>query len=585
MQDADSPRPESDATPLPDDLGACHALIQQLSRTLVEVQAARDDDHATIAALEAYVKKLLNQLFGRRSEKRKFDPKQQMLDFGDDPAATDALREAAAEAERIIEEYTVRRKARKQQAPPRSEKFAAHLLRVEETVEPPVEEKSCATHGEKQLIGFDTTETLEFERPKLWVRVRKYPKYACAADSACGVTQAERPEGLVEGDRYGTSVATEVVVNKAAYHLPLYREQDLFSGCGWTPSRSTLVNLQAAVTEVIQPVADCLLARALASGGVGCDDTKVTLIVPPLAPAVDPDDPRSQRAHEVLSAAIEKNEPSVTARMWAYRSFTLPINVFDFTVSRHRDGPAEILEHFQGALMADCYAGFESIVLGSAARILRAACWSHARRKFVALQDNAPQVSAVMLALSGQLYDIEARAKDWSAEDRRALRESAARPVLERIANYLDEPAIRHALPKSDLYKATNYVRNNWSELCHYVSDGNCPIDNNEVEQLMKQVALGRKNWLFVGSLAGGARAATLMTLASSAIRNHLDVHMYFKDVLDQLLAGCNDYESLCPDIWVRTHPQAVRTYRLDERRDAAERKRVKRARRRLPAK
>jgi hypothetical protein len=342
-------------------------------------------------------------------------------------------------------------------------------------------------------------------------------------------------------------LAAEVVANQYAYHLPLYRAQDLFASSGWTPSRSTLLNILVAVAFVVRPLADDLRKLALASGGVGCDDTTVTLIVPPVAPQVDPHNPRSQRIHDVLRSAIDKGEPSVTARMWAYRSFHLPINVFDFTVSRHRDGPQEILADFQGTLMADCYSGFEAVVLGSSERIARAACWAHARRKFAELQTNHPQVSAVMLALIGQLYDIEDRAKPLSPAERLSLRRSQAQPILNRIRQDLDQPPIRDALPQSDLAKAAHYLRNNWPELWRYLADPSCPIDNNETEQRMRQVAVGRKNWLFVGSVAGGERAATLMTLVSSAIRNHLDLPAYLKDVLEQLLAGGTDYESLCP--------------------------------------
>ena len=133
--------------------------------------------------------------------------------------------------------------------------------------------------------------------------------------------------------------------------------------------------------------------------------------------------------------------------------------------------------------------------------------------------------------------------------------------------------------------KAANYLRNNWPELSRYLADPSCPIDNNETEQLMRQVAVGRKNWLFVGSVAGGDRAATLMTLVSSAIRNHLDVPAYLKDVLEQLLAGSTDYESLCPHNWSKQHPESLRTYRIDEHRAAAARQLVTRARRRLLAK
>ncbi|HUY88794.1 MAG TPA: transposase, partial [Pirellulales bacterium] len=130
--------------------------------------------------------------------------------------------------------------------------------------------------------------------------------------------------------------------------------------------------------------------------------------------------------------------------------------------------------------------------------------------------------------------------------------------------------------------EALSYLRNHWDALQTFVSDGRMPIDNNDVEQLMKQIAVGRKNWLFVGSLEAGARAATLMTIVSTAARNDLDVYVYLKDVLDQLLAGSTDYRSLHADVWKQSHPEAVRNYRTDERRDAADRRRRRRAQRRL---
>jgi len=139
-------------------------------------------------------------------------------------------------------------------------------------------------------------------------------------------------------------------------------------------------------------------------------------------------------------------------------------------------------------------------------------------------------------------------------------------------------------LPKSKFAEALGYLRNHWDPLRLYLTDGRMPMDNNETEQLMKQVAVGRKNWLFVGSVAAGERAADFLTLVSSAVRNDLDVWAYSKDVLDQLLAGSTDYHSLRPDIWKESHPEAVREYRVQERRDRAERQRFRRAQRRIEA-
>ncbi len=225
MQDADSKPAAFDATCLPDDLGACHALILEQARALVRGQESREGLSQEVEELKAYVQRLLHQLYGRRRERSIFDPKQGMLDFGDDPAAQDALVEAAAAAEKVIQEYTVRREVRKERPQPRQEKFPEHFPRVEEVIEPPADQRECPEHGPKQPMGYDVVETLEFQRPKLWVRVRKYAKYVCPSQPECGVAQAERPTGLVEGSRYGTSVAAEVTANSRQEALDKLRAE------------------------------------------------------------------------------------------------------------------------------------------------------------------------------------------------------------------------------------------------------------------------------------------------------------------------------------------------------------------------
>ena len=270
MQDANSKPAAADATPLPSDLGACHTLILEQAQALVGAEASQKALRREVDELKVYVQRLLHQLYGRRSERATFDPRQQVLDFGDDPAAQDALAEAAAEAEKILEEeVTVRRKVCKKPKEPRQEKFPEHFPRVEKVVEPPAAERECPEHGPKQLIGYDVVESLMYERPKLWVLVSKYAKYACVSQPDCGVTQAARPTGLVEGCRYDTSVAVEVIANKYAYHLPLYREQDLFARSGWTPSRSTLLNLLCASAFVLEPLAACMRAPAFGQRRAG----------------------------------------------------------------------------------------------------------------------------------------------------------------------------------------------------------------------------------------------------------------------------------------------------------------------------
>jgi hypothetical protein len=353
----------------------------------------------------------------------------------------------------------------------------------------------------------------------------------------------------------------------------VYRQQDLFAGSGWTPQRSTLLNVLVASALAIRPLAEHIKQVVLAGDLVGTDDTRVTLLLPATIPKAEVNDPKSQRTYDLLSKAAHEGGRSVTARMWAYRGITTPLNVFDFTVSWHRDGPAQMLADFRGTLQADCYAGYEGIALGSDGHIRRAACVAHARRKVFDAKEAYPLESSLVLAKFQQLYDIEDRAKTLSVDERLSLRQSEAAQVWGSLEAWLGGEAAARLLPKSKFGQALGYLRNHWVPLQTYLSDARLPIDNNEVEQLMKQVAIGRKNWLFIGSVAAGVRAADFITLVSSALRNDLDVWAYVRDVLDRLLAGETDYAALRPDTWRQTHPEAIRQYRVTERRDRADRK------------
>jgi transposase len=591
----------NDGSSWPAELDACHRLIERLSsqleqqahelesraafaqeqsRTVVDLEASHRQLREENEELKLTIRKLMERLYGRRSERFMADPHQIQLDFGDDAAAAaEALAEAVLEAEQTIEEVQSKRRAQRRKQHRSSEKFPEHLPRYETIVDLPEDEKAGKT-----FIGYDEVETLEFERARLRVRVTKYAKYANPQQPQQGVASPERPTGLVEGNRFDTSVAVEILAARFFYHLPYYRQQDVFAGCGWTPSRSTLLNIVTASEFVLQPLVQYYHDLLGTIGVLGCDETPLTLIVPPQLPALDPQDPRAKRMLEVLSKAQAEGRPSVQGRMWAYRSLELPFNVFDFTVSRHREGPDWMLSGFRGVLLGDCWSGFQKIELRSDARIQRAACWAHARRKLHECRVSHPRHTTVLLALVRQLYDLEDRAKLLAPGERRELRQRESLRILTQIREYIAGPQLERLLPKSDLAEAIGYLRNNWDALLLYTTDGRLPIDNNETEHLMRQIATGRKNWLFIGSVAAGYRAANLMTIISTAARNDLDVWSYLKDVLDRILAGSTDWESLRADRWKQQHPEAVRTYRVEERRDAVDRRRARRARRRLLA-
>jgi transposase len=565
---------------IPNDLAACQALIEQQAATIDELSQAKQRLEEEKEQMRLAMAELLQRAFGKRRERYVNNPHQLALDFGDSDDAADAacgLALALEEVEQTIPEHKRRRRGRRLL----DEQLPEHIPTYQVDALVPDEVKICPTHGERTLIGYDLIKTLEFEPPKLRVRLTRIAKYVCAQDEGCGVSSPPRPPGLVEGNRYDPSVAAEIITGKYGYHLPIYRQQDYFAGSGWTPSRSTLLNLLEASARLIRPLVEHFRKLVLSSGLIGTDDTRVTLLLPQTIPRAVEGDAKSVRIHEVLSEAVAEGKPSVSARMWVYRSVTLPLNVFDFTVSRHRDGPDLFLDGFVGKLLADCYSGYQKIELRTEGDIQRGACVAHARRKVFEAREAYPLESSLLLSQFQQLYDIEDRAKGMSPGERQALRQQEAEVVWQAMRDWLDGEAAVGVLPKSKLSEALGYLRNHWEPLRLYLSDGRMPIDNNDVEQLMKQVALGRKNWLFVGSIAAGERAADFFTLVSSAVRNDLDVWAYVKDVLEKLLAGSKDYEGLRPDVWKESHPEAIRSYRVEERRDRADRKQRRRASRR----
>lgn len=262
------------------DLESRAAFVEEQSRTVLDLEASHQQLSQENEELKLTIRKLMERLYGRRSERFLADPHQIPLDFGDDAAAaTEALAEAVLEAERTTEEVQTQRKAKRRKARPSSEKFPEHLPRYETIVDLAEEQKAGKT-----FIGYDEVETLEFERARLRVRVTKYAKYVDPKQPQQGVESPERPTGLVEGNRFDTSVAVEIIASRFFYHLPYYRQQDVFAGCGWTPSRSTLLNIVTASEFVLQPLAQYYRDLLGKIDVLGCDETPVTLIVPPQLP-------------------------------------------------------------------------------------------------------------------------------------------------------------------------------------------------------------------------------------------------------------------------------------------------------------
>jgi transposase len=423
----------------------------------------------------------------------------------------------------------------------------------------PDAEKICSCcRRAKDRIGEEVTRILEYVPSKLEVHEHVRPKYACRYCKD-GVSSPPPPERPIARGIAGPGLIAQIVVSKFGDHLPLYRQEDIFTRHGLHLSRSTLCDWVSAAADLFRPLYELQRRLMLQSAVLWTDDTPVTVLV-------------------------GGEEGSRQGRFWTYvGDDEHPYSVFDFTMSRGRDGPQSFLRDFRGYLHADAYAGYDGVFLGAGSEIVEVACWAHARRKFFDARTSSPREAHQVLDWIGQLYDIEDRARPLTVAARRELRAAEAVPVLHRLDVYLVQLA-SHALPKSALAKAVTYARNQWNALRSYTKDGRLTIDNNTSERTLRHQAIGRKNWLFLGSQAAGPRAAVLYTILAGAKRHRIEPWAYVRDLLMRLHADDERLEDMLPDHWAAQHPESVLTYRLEESRKKAAIKRDRRTRRRAQA-
>jgi len=560
-----------DAQEFPQDIESCHELLRQLIEAHTRLRNIYEELLGTCSSmqesqqkleqerdeLQLTIKELMNRLYGRRSERSKFSPDQLPLDFGDaDPGVPIPVEPEPCEEPPADEAAATAPRRKRKKRPAKRGKFPEHLERRTERIEPilpdGVKAEDC------RQIGVDVVETLEFERPRLWVRRVEYPKYIIPQRRDLGVLQSSRSGSLIPGGSFGVGIATEVLFSKFALHVPLYRQQDAMAQLGWSPSRSTLCQIVATSAELLTPLAKLFEQRVLAIHVVNTDDTSVTLLTP------------------------REKMGSRTARFWIYRGRAeAPYNVFAFTDSRARAGPDGFLQDFRGTICGDCYSGYVNIEEVSGGRIRFSACNAHARRYVYKAREQAPALTSKIVAIYGELYDIEDRARLMSDTERLLLRRRESVSLMEQLKALLDGPEALAVLPKSRLGIALNYLRGNWEALSMYLSDGRLPIDNNDAERDLRRIAIGRKNWIFVGSQEGGRRTSTILSVIASAHRHDLDVWAYLYDVLERLSRGETDLDQLLPDVWKQAHPDKVRTFRAEEKEARALIRRFKYAERR----
>lgn len=522
--------------------------VAELNRVLSETSASYESlqqEHAATLDELAWYKRWA---YGRRRERfSEGEGQGHLFDLDADlPANADLPEPTAADDEVNVQGHRRRRKKREIDWDKLPQIRHEHDLRDEE--------KICSCCGRQMdRIGEDVTRELELQPAKLEAHIHVRPKYACRCCKE-GVCAAPLPQRPIPGGIAGPGLVSEVLVSKFGDHLPLYRLEDILVRYGVYIPRSTLCDWVKFAAGLFLPLYELQRQRVLQSTVMWTDDTSVTVL-------------------GGLQGSFEGN-------LWTYIGQEHPYSVYDFTTSRTRDGPARFLRGFTGYLHADAFTGYDAIFLGPQAAIREVACWAHARRKFFDAVKSYPRESHQVLEWIRQLYDIEDRACTWSPESRLQLRVAESIPVLDKIGAYSAELA-GTVLPKSSLAKAFNYAQNQWDALRRYTEDGRLTIDNNVSERTLRHQAIGRKNWLFLGSEAAGPRAAVLCTILAGAKRHRIEPWCYVRDLLLRLHADDPQLEEMLPDRWAAAHPEAILTHRLDESRARAARTRARRAHRR----
>lgn len=318
-----------------------------------------------------------------------------------------------------------------------------------------------------------------------------------------------------------------VATSKYADHLPLNRLEGIFKRDGTSISRSTMCDWMAGTARCLLPIYERMKELVRSSKVIWTDDTPMKL--------QDRDHERNIR----------------TGRVWVYIGDAVnPLTVFDFTDSRKRDGPVSFLGNFRGFLQADAFSGYDCIIAGG--QVKEVACWAHARRKFFDALSTNSAVCSTDLRMIGELYAVEKRTKDGTTLQRLNERQAERASILKRIKEWLDQQKLT-SLPKSRFGKAVTYVMNNWNALNRYIDDGELTIDNNSSERALRVTAVGRKNWLFMGSMDGGRNAAIITSLIASCKTLNVNPREYLTDVLTKLSQGTTDLDALLPHKWQPT--------------------------------
>jgi transposase len=376
------------------------------------------------------------------------------------------------------------------------------------------------------MLGEDVCETLEYVPARFKVIRTVRPKLSCAA--CWRIVQEPAPNRPIDRGLAGPGLLAHVLISKYADHLPLYRQSEIYAREGIDLDRSTLADWVGGASRTLRPLVDSLKRYVLSAEKLHGDDVPV--------PVLEPGHGKTK-----------------TGRLWTYvrddrpaGSQAAPAVWFAYSPDRKGEHPARHLSSYQGILQADGYAGFNQLYEKGA--ITEAACWAHVRRKFHDLyQAHRSPIAKEALERIAQLYGIETEIRGRSPAERRQARQARSKPLLESMHAWL-KATFSKLSRKSDVAVAIHYALERWTALLLFAEDGRVEMDNNAAERALRAVALGRKNYLFAGSDAGGERAAAIYSLIGSAKLNGIDPEAYLSTVMRRIADHpINRIEELLP--------------------------------------
>jgi transposase len=517
---------DASLAPLPDDVAALRAIIAAQQSEIQKLTSSARAYETLIEALRIQIVRLKKQRYGASSEKIAREIEQLEL-------ALEGLEIERAAADLTTEEpddefasTTPERPTPRRRGKPR---LNSEVIRERIVLDPGTCCPGCG--GALRLVGEDVSEILDLVQAKLKLIETARPKKSCRRCEA--MVQSPAPTRPVPRGMAGPGLLAHILVSKFDDHLPLYRQGEILARWGADIPRSTLIDWCGQGVAVLKPLTALIRRHVFASTRLHADDTPIRVL-----------DPKVVVASQGTRQAVKEG------RIWVYvrddRPFSgddPPAAAYFFSADRKGIHPQGHLSGFGGILQADAYSGFRALYepdsLSGGVRIRQAGCWAHLRRDFHDVwKSTQSTLAAEALAQIGVLYDIERAIAGQPAATRHAVRQEKSRPRVDVFKGWCERQLPR--LPgKGDLAKAIRYGLNRWEAFALFLEDGRVAIDNNPAERAIRPVALGRKNFLFVGSDAGGETLADAMTVIETAKMSGLDPEAYLRDVL----ARINDHK------------------------------------------